>query len=293
MNRTEADGGWVLMGTQLVPADAARVPVFDRGLLFAHSAYEVTAVFNGRPIDPGAHFDRLARTLAALELPLPHDPETLHALQDALIGRNALNEGLVYLQVTAGDYGGRDFAGPLELRPQLFGFCTHKPLIGDAARDGIAAITLADERWKRRDLKTTQLLSQALAYRRARAAGAQTAVMHEEGLVTEAASANLWMVTPAGRLVTRDLSPAILAGVTRAAILESRLDVEERAFSLEEARSARELFTSSTGAMILPVVDLDGAPVGDGRPGRITRQVQRHYYTRIGARLAHRAPWLD
>lgn len=293
MYRFEANGDWALVETELVRREAARIPVFDRGLLFAHSAYEVTAVFNGQPVDSDAHFQRLARTLAALDLPMPHDIETMNGLQDALISRNRLREGLVYFQVTAGDYGGRDFAGPSRLRPRLLGFCTHKRLIGEAARDGVSAISLPDQRWARRDLKTTQLLTQALAYRAAREAGAATAIMHEAGEVTEAASANVWMVDADGRLVTRDLSPAILAGVTRAAVLGSGFDVEERTFTLEALRAAREVFTTSTGAMILPIVEIDGEPVGDGRPGAVTREVQGRYYRRIGADMDERAPWLS
>ncbi len=290
---TEANGDWVLMETQLVRREQARIPIFDRGLLFGHSAYEVTAVVGGAMVDPRAHIERLRRTLSALDLSLPHEIETLEGLQDALIARNGLREGLIYLQVTAGDYGMRDFAGPDRLRPRLLGFCTHKSLLGEAARAGIAAISLPDLRWARRDLKTTQLLSQALAYRAARDAGAQTAIMHENGTVTEAASANVWMVSEDERLVTRDLSPAILAGVTRAAVFETGIKAEERAFTLDEARSAREIFTTSTGAMILPVVSLDGEPVGDGGPGGITRDIQRRYYGRIGLDMASRAAWLD
>lgn len=290
---TEANGDWVLMETELVRREQARIPVFDRGLLFAHSAYEVTAVVNGGMIDARAHIERLRRTLSAIDLSLPHAIETLEGLQDALIARNGLQEGLIYLQVTAGDYGMRDFAGPERLRPRLLGFCTHRSLLGEAARTGIAAISLPDLRWARRDLKTTQLLSQVLAYRAARDTGAQTAIMHENGTVTEAASANVWMVTQRGELVTRDLSPAILAGVTRAAVFESGIDVEERAFTLEEARAAREIFTTSTGAMIMPIVTLDGEPVGDGQPGRITREIQHSYYERIGLDTARRAAWLD
>ena len=168
-------------------------------------------------------------------------------------------------------------------------------LIGDLARDGIRAITLGDTRWKRRDMKTVQLLSQALAYRAARQEGAETAFMIEDGLVTEAASANAWIVDADGKLITRELSHAILPGITRAGIVsllkKEGLEVVERAFTPEEAVSAREVFTTSSGAIVAPVVAIDGKPVGDGRPGPVTRRVQRLYYEAMGADVAAVAPW--
>lgn len=276
-----------------LPASEARISVFDRGLLFAHAAYEVTAVVGGRLVDLDAHIARLVRTLGGLDLALGQDGAGLRALHEELVARNRLEEGVVYLQVTAGGEMGRDFAGPETLTPRLILFADARPLVDERARDGIAAITLADTRWARRDLKTTQLLSQALAYRRARAAGAQTAIMHEDGLVTEAASANVWIVTADGELVTRELSSAILAGVTRATMVSlTPHPVHERAFSLEELRGALEVIQTSSGAMILPVVEIDGVPVGDGRPGPVTRDLQRAYFLHIGLDLPVRAPWI-
>lgn len=273
-----------LNGAFVEPADA-RVSPFDRGYMFAHAAYEVTAVYNGKLIDFDAHLARLANTLAGIEILNP--AEDLTALHRELIDRNGLTEGLIYLQVSAGDQGPRDFYGPEQLQPSLFMFVTHKELIGDAARDGITAILAEDTRWSRRDMKTTQLLSQSLAYREARRQGAHTAIMHEGGVVTEAASANAWIVTQDGTLVTRDLSRALLPGITRATVAvllrDAGLSVEERAFTIEELLAAAEAFTSSTGVVLAPVLTVDGKPIGVGRPGRVTRQVQRLYYGYIGA----------
>lgn len=274
-----------------VAVEKAALPLMDRGLLFGHAAYEVTAVFAGRAVDEAAHLARLERTLTGLALPMPLPAGEFAAIQAELIVRNGLEEGLVYLQVTAGAGETRDFAGPETFAPSLFAFCQEKSLIGAPARDGISAILVEETRWARRDLKTTQLVSQALAYRRAREQGAATAVFVEHGRVTEAASANVWMVDGEGRLTTRDLSPAILAGVTRAAVLESEAEVLEATFSPDALAGAREAFTSSAGALIVPLVELDGRPIGTGRPGPVTRRVQRAYYARLGADLADRAPW--
>ena len=276
--------GWVYLDGAFVKAQDATVSPFDRGLLFAHSAYEVTAVFNGELIDFPQHMARLDRTLKGLEIePLNEDLQSLHR---ELIVRNELTEGLIYIQVTSGMQGPRDYYGPETLTPSVFAFAKHKQLIGDVARDGITTISYPDTRWARRDLKTTQLLTQTLAYRAARRAGAESAILHEDGVVTEAASANLWIVTPDDTLVTRDLSSALLPGITRGRLVTLLADVatiEERAFTLSELRSAKEAFTSSTGVVIAPVLSVDGEQIGTGKPGPVTRNVQASYYAYIGA----------
>lgn len=284
---------WVFVDGQFVPSSEARVSPFDRGFLFAHSAYEVTAVYNGKFVDLDLHLARLGRTLTGLEIIAP--TLDLAEIHQELITRNEVSEGLVYLQVTAGMQGPRDFYGPEDLTPSVFAFASKRDLIGEPARDGIAVISYEDTRWARRDLKTTQLVSQSLAYRAARRAGATTAVLHEAGIVTEAASANLWVVTADGELITRDLSHALLPGVTRARALSllaaESVSVTERAFTLDEMHQAREAFTSSTGAMIAPILTLDGKAIGSGAPGPITRIMQRAYYRYIGADLS-KLDWL-
>jgi D-alanine transaminase len=297
-------GAWVWLNHRLEPAAEARVGVFDRGFLFGHAAYEVTAVFNRRLVDLDRHLLRLYRTLAALGIPSegPLAPAPLEQLHRELVEANDLQEGLVYLQVTAGDYGTRDYAGPSVLSsPSVFAYVAHKPLIDTTHRDGIASVWQPDERWARRDLKTTQLLTQALAFRRARQDGAGTAWMHEgePPLVTEAASANAWIVTREGRLVTRQLSSHLLPGVTRgrvAAWLQAdagsgAVAIEERPFTVAEAEEAQEAFNTSSGGLVVPVLSFNGKPVGTGLPGPITRMVQRLYFAHLGVDLATAAPW--
>ena len=284
---------WVYLNGEFVRRDEARISPFDRGFLFAHAAYEVTAVYGGKLIDFDGHLERLGRTLAGIEI-LPPEVD-IEALHHEIIHRNDVSEGLIYIQVSAGDQGPRDFYGPEDMVPSVFMFSTEKRLITDTARDGIAVISVADERWKRRDMKTTQLLSQSLAYRAARRAGALTAIMHENGVVTEAASANAWIVTVDGVLVTRDLSSALLPGITRGTLTrllrDVGLSVEERAFTLDEMRGAAEAFTSSTGVVIAPILSMDGDVIGDGKVGPVTRLVQATYYTYLGADLTQ-IDWL-
>lgn len=286
-------GQWVYLENAFQKTKAARISPFDRSFLFAHSAYEVTAVYNAKLIDFDAHLARLHSTLEALEIPFPQ--ASLELLHTELMARNRLTEGLIYLQVSAGDYAGRDFYGPETLSPLIFIFTQDKSLINDTAKNGISAISVEDTRWARRDIKTTQLLSQSLAYRKARRAGATTAFMHENGVITEAASANAWIVDTHGTLITRALSPAILPGITRQRVLalleNERLMLEERSFTVKEAKTADEAFTSSAGAMIAPVLKLDDTVIGNGQPGPITRVVQRAYYEHIGADVASVAPW--
>ncbi|MEM9669370.1 MAG: aminotransferase class IV [Pseudomonadota bacterium] len=286
-------GRWVFLNGEFVQADAAAQSPFDRGFLFAHAAYEVTALYNSRFIDIDRHLKRLSRTLNAIEIAVPDDD--IESLHHEVIARNELDEGLVYLQVSAGNQGPRDFYGPEILRPSIFVFSTERQLISDVAQTGVKAITKEDTRWKRCDVKTTQLLSQSLAYREARRRGAYTALMHEDGVVTEAASANAWIVDQDGAIITRDLSPSLLPGVTRDRVLSLLTDegyvVQERAFTVEEAKSASECFTTSTGVTILPITSLDGHAVGKGLPGPITRTAQRLYYQYMGANIALAAPW--
>ena len=284
---------WVYLDGEYMLAEDARISPFDRGFLFGQAAYEVTAVYDGKLIDFEPHLERLSRTLAGLDIDPPQ--QDLRELHAEMMARNGLREGLIYLNVSAGMHGPRDYYGPEQLTPSLFAFATHKRLITDVARDGISTISVADTRWQRRDLKTTQLVTQTLAYRAARRAGVFTAILHEDGVVTEAASANLWLVTSDGALVTRDLSSALLPGITRGRLLslfgEGDVEIEQRAFTLDELKGGAEAFTSSTGAVIAPVLSVDGAAIGTGQPGPVTRKVQAAYYAYIGANLAE-IDWL-
>ena len=288
-------GQTVFLNGAFRPVGEATISPFDRGFLFAHAAYEVTAVYDGKFIDLERHLSRLRRTLDGIAIPNPYSDEAWAEIHTDLIDKNGVEEGLVYLEVTGGAYGLRDFAGPETFEPTVFLYADARPLIGDAARDGIKAIFLEDSRWKRRDMKTVQLLSQALAYRAAREAGADTAFMVEDGYVTEAASANAWIVDTAGRLITRELSHSILPGITRAGVMDllkgSGIELVERAFTPDEVRGAAEAISTSAGAMVAPVVMIDGQPVGDGKPGPVTRRIQRLYYEAMGVDVAVVAPW--
>ena len=270
----------VYVNGDYVPEEEARISVFDRGFLFADAVYEVTSVIGGRLIDFEGHCARLRRSLAELDMPSPATDEELLAIHRALVERNAVEEGMVYLQVTRGA-ADRDFAYPAEPVPSLVLFTQAKALVDNpAAERGMDVITIPDERWGRRDIKTVQLLYPSMGKMAAKAAGAADAWMVQDGHVTEGTSNNAYIVT-GGRIVTRGLGHEILAGITRAAVLrfarEAQMQVEERAFTPEEAKGADEAFVTSASTFVMPVVRIDGEPVGDGAPGPVSRRLREIY----------------
>ena len=278
MNRIAyVNGEWV-------PLSEARISVLDRGFLFADGIYEVWAVLEGRLVDRAAHLDRLTRSAREIGLPLP---DGVAALIAGAVERNRLSNGLVYLQVTRGA-AERDFAFPAAAHPSIVIFTQHKEILNaPAAATGIKVKTVPDLRWVRRDIKSVALLAQVLAKQEAAEAGCQEAWLVQDGLVTEGASSSAFIVTAEGALITRPNSKDILPGCTRKAVLaladETGITVEERAFSVEEALDAREAFITSASNFVLPVVEIDGRVLGDGRPGPVARRLREIY---IAAALA-------
>jgi len=271
----------VYVNGDYVPEEEAKVSVFDRGFLFADGVYEVTSVLGGRLVDFDGHFERLRRSLSELDMPLPVDRQTLLDIHRRLVAENDVEEGLVYLQVTRGA-ADRDFLYPADAAPTLVLFTQHMNLTDSPkAAKGLSVISIADQRWGRRDIKTVQLLYPSMGKMMAKAAGADDAWMVEDGHVTEGTSNNAYIVTRDGRIVTRHLGTEILHGITRVAVLrfarEAQMTVEERAFTLDEARDAAEAFVTSATTFVTPVVAIDGTPLGDGRPGPVARRLREIY----------------
>lgn len=271
----------VYVNGEYLPEEAAKISVFDRGFLFADAVYEVTSVLDGRLVDNCGHLARLRRSLEALRIPLPLDEGEIEAVQRSLIERNDLENGIVYLQITRGA-ADRDFPYPREATPSLVMFTQARPLIDvPAASNGIKVISVPDIRWARRDIKTVGLLAPVMAKQAALDAGVHDAWFVEDGQVTEGSSNNAYIVNADGRIVTRRLGNEILHGVTRATVLElsrqAQVEVEERAFTLEEAYAAREAFVTSASIFVLPVVEIDGRRIADGEPGPITRRLRALY----------------
>ena len=276
---------------QFLPLSAARVPVTDRGFLFADAVYEVTAVIDGHLIDADAHLARLRSSLSAIGLVVPWSASDLLALQRRLVLRNDLDEGLVYLQITRGSEPGRGFVPRPDTLPTLVAFVEHRALRAVAGSEtGLAVVSCPDLRWARRQIKSTALLAQVLAKQYAAANGADEAWMIEDGHVTEGASSSAYIVTAAGEVVTAPLAANILPGITRAALVETvrmlGLKWVERTFTLEEALEAREAFASGAGMLVRAVTRIDGATIGDGRPGPVARSLLDAYLTAHKSLLA-------
>ncbi|PQO24368.1 D-amino acid aminotransferase [Rhodobacteraceae bacterium WD3A24] len=263
-----------------LPEEEACVSVFDRGFLMADGVYEVTSVLDGRLIDFDGHARRLQRSLDALEMANPLGRDELLEIHRELVRRNGLDEGMVYLQVTRGA-ADRDFVYPEGARPTVVLFTQAKALSDNpAAATGISVISIPDIRWGRRDIKTVQLLYPSMGKMMARQAGADDAWMVEDGYVTEGTSNNAHIVKD-GRIVTRHLGNDILHGITRAAVLrfaaDNAVEIEERPFTLDEAKAADEAFITSASAFVMPVVRIDDTPLGDGRPGPVAGRLRAIY----------------
>jgi D-alanine transaminase len=267
----------------LVPAEQAVIPALDRGFLFGDGVYEVIAVIDGLLLEFERHAARLARSLAEVGIrnPLPRD--TLLARCRELVLRNGLREGSVYVQVTRGADSKRDFAFPTDVEPTVMMYVSEKSLrVNPLAESGVRVASVPDMRWQRRDIKSVSLIAQVLAKQAAQAAGAFEALMVDaDGVVTEGSSSSALLVDAQGRIVVRPLSREILPGCTRAAVLalaaKRGVAVEERKFTLDECRRATELVLSSALLFVLPVIELDGQPIGTGRPGPVCRELRQLY----------------
>ena len=272
----------VYVNGEYLPEEQAKVSIFDRGFLFADGVYEVTSVLGGKLIDFDGHARRLERSLGELEMTPPISHDDLLEVHRRLVEKNELDEGMIYLQITRGAPGDRDFAYPPEGTPgTVVLFTQAKKLTGpEIAAKGWRVITIDDLRWGRRDIKTVQLLYPSMGKMAAKAAGVDDAWMVEDGYVTEGTSNNAYIVKD-GTIVTRHLGNEILHGITRAAVLrfaaEAQLKVEERAFTVDEAKEADEAFVTSASAFVMPVVEIDGVPLAGGTPGPVATRLREIY----------------
>lgn len=276
----------VWLNGEFLPETEAKVSIFDRGLNFGQGVYEVSPVIEGRFCNWPHHAARLQRSMALSGIV---DDTDWPAVLAELIARNGLIEGRVYLQVTGGAPADRDFLAPAEPVPATrFAFTQVAPVVDQPkASEGLKVILYPEGRWALRSAKTTQLLYAVLAKEAARATGVDDAWLVDEGMVTEATSANAHIIDARGVLVSHPVDYGVLPGVTRLSVLpiarEMGLEVEERAFSAEELFAAREAFISSASALVLPVVEVDGRPIGNGGPGTLTTELRARYVGRLRA----------
>jgi len=265
----------------------AAVHIEDRGYQFADAVYEVWSIFGGKLADPEGHFARLARSLGELKIAMPMSRAALTVVLREAVRRNRVREGYLYLQVSRG-VAPRDHAFPAEPVPPSVVItvkAVDRAAVEAKAAKGVSVITVPENRWGRCDIKTTGLLPNALAKQAARERGAAEAWFVDElGFVTEGSSSNAWIVDADGALRTRDTNANILRGVTRSTLLDiirdEGLKVDERPFTPAEALAAKEAFTTAATALVLPVIAVDGEPVGDGTVGPVASRLRRLYIER-------------
>ncbi len=270
---------------QYLPHTAAAVHIEDRGYQFSDGIYEVCSVFGGRIFDFEPHAARLERSLSELAIAVPFSRPVLKMIMEEVLRQNRIKTGIVYIQITRG-VAPRDHAFPSTVVPpsvimtaRRFDFAA----IAGKQKTGVPIITAEDLRWKRRDIKSVSLLGNVLAKQAAREAGVYEAWMvDEDGFVTEGSSTNAWIVDKEDRLISRALSRDILPGITRAdtrtLASELRMEMAERPFTVEEAKAAKEAFLTSTTSLVMPVVEIDGAKIGDGRPGALSAKLAERYW---------------
>lgn len=269
-----------------LPREHALVSVEDRGYQFADGVYEVCEVRGGLLIDERRHMARLERSLSELRIARPMTAKALSVILHETVRRNRVHDGIVYLQITRG-VARRDFPFPsADTKPSVVVTArSSDPVrLEQAAAEGIAVVTVPDIRWQRVDIKSVALLPNVLAKQAAREQGAREAwLVDPKGYVTEGGSSNAWIVSRDGKLITRPLGRDILPGITRSVVLEAikaqGLSFEERAFTVEEAYAAREAFVTSASQIVLPVVTIDGRPVGNGAPGLVASALRRDYHS--------------
>lgn len=274
----------VYVNGDYLPETEATVSIFDRGFLMADGVYEVTSVLGGKLIDFDGHAVRLQRSLDELEMRSPISKEDLLEVHRELVRVNEIDEGMIYLQITRGAPGDRDFVfpDPETTTPTIVLFTQSKPGLANspAAQKGMKVISIDDIRWGRRDIKTVQLLYPSMGKMMAKKAGADDAWMIEDGYVTEGTSNNAYIVK-GNKIITRALSNDILHGITRAAVLrfaqEAQMEVEERNFTIDEAKEADEAFITSASTFVMPVVEIDGVALGKGVPGRVAPRLREIY----------------
>ena len=269
----------------------AVVSVFDRGFLFADSVYEVTAVINGFLVDWNAHFSRLKNSLKEINLNFNIQEKQIFSIQKNLIEKNKIKEGLVYIQVTRG-VGERDFNfSETQFKPTIVIFTQEKKILNtDRAKEGIKIVTLEEKRWKRRDIKTTQLLASSMGKSEASKIGKDDCWFIENGFITEGSSSNAFIINDKNEVITRELSHNLLGGITRSSLLhfckKNNMKFRESKFTELEAKNANEAFITSATNFVVPVIEIDGDKVGKGVVGSHVKKFQKLYLNEIQKRLS-------
>jgi D-alanine transaminase len=274
----------VYVNGNYVPENEATVSVFDRGFVMADAIYEVTAVMDGKMIEFDGHMARMQRSLDELGIAYKVDYDEMLAIHREMITRNNLVSGGIYIQITRGNPGDRDFLfeDGDAISPTIVLFTQEKPdpRNNSNMESGWHVMTMDDLRWHRRDIKTVQLLWPSLAKTAAIRSGFDDTWMVENGTITEGTSNNAYIIKD-GVIITRQLSHDILHGITRASLLryakDRQMTIEERPFTVDEVKAADEAFVTSASTYVTPIISIDGVNIGDGAPGKHTLELRQVY----------------
>ena len=266
---------------RFLPEIEASISIFDRGFLFGDGVYEAISVVNSKLIDVEPHLARLDRSLDAISMRAPYSHAEIIDLLRDLVKQNNFEEGLLYFQVTRGVAPRAFHFPPDDVRSSFIAFTLPMPLIDrKETRQGVKLISIDEQRWKRRDIKSIGLLPQCLGKQAAVEQGCYEALMVEDGMVTEGTSSSAYIIKD-NTLITRPLSPAILPGVTRRAMMElarqDKINIDERAFSLQEAYQADEACITAASNFVMPVTEIDGYKIGNGKPGPVVKRLLKLY----------------
>ncbi len=272
----------VYLNGQFLPLDRAQVSVLDRGFLLGDGIYEVIPAYAGAPFRLDEHLERLEASLAAIRLPNPHTQAEWREIITRLIQcQEGASDLSIYLQITRGAALKRDHAFPAQTQATVFLMATpFEPPPPEQKRQGIAAVTLDDIRWRLCNIKAITLLPNVLLRQQAIDAGAAEAILIRDGQATEGAASNLFMVRN-GAIITPPKGPTLLPGITRDLVLElaqqAGLEAREAPIYLAELRSSDEVWLSSSTKEVLPVTQLDGQAVGQGHPGPLWQRMDEIY----------------
>ena len=271
----------VYVNGSFVREDLANISIFDRGFLFADSIYEVTGVIDSKLVDNNKHLNRLRDSLKFMNIDLTMTNNEIESIQNELIEKNDLDNGMVYLQISRGSED-RDFLYSQSIEPTVVIFTQRKNFFKDPkALKGITVITQEDNRWKYKDIKTTSLLGSVLAKNEAKRKGADDSWYTKDGFVTEGAASNAFIINKEKVIKTHPLSSDILPGTTRSTVFEIAklldLTVKEEPFSVDEAIDSKEAFITGAGTLVVPVIKINQSVIGDGQPGEITNAIREKY----------------
>lgn len=268
-----------LLNDKLIKREQAAISPDDRGYYFGDGIYEVFRIYNGVLFEKEGHFQRLARSAREVKIPLPYSIEKIDALLEELLAAEQIQEGIVYIQITRGVAPRNHGFPPAGTTPVLTAYCKEVKRPLGQLQNGLRAVTIPDIRWLRCDIKTLNLLPNNLAKQEAVDRGADEAILHRSGTVTECSSSNI-MIVKDGTILTHPADNLILHGVTRSAVLRlaarKGLELREEAFDLDALYRADEVFITGTTAEVTPIVEIDGKPAGNPA-GSVTRALQQAF----------------